>query len=402
MAILTAPPSPAAHHRVSPARRLLQGLALLSLSGLLGGCNLVVMQPSGDVALQQRNLVLASVGLMLLIVLPVIALTLLFAWRYRAANTEAVYDPDWHHSTQLEVVIWTAPLMIIIALGALTWISTHTLDPFRALRRIDAGRPVAADVKPLTVEVVALDWKWLFFYPQYGIATVNELAAPVDRPIEFKITAASVMNAFYVPALAGMIYAMPGMQTQLHAVINKPGEYAGLASHYSGSGFSRMTFKFHGLEGDGFDQWVAKAKAQGSALSREAYLTLEKPSEGEPVAYYASVADGLFSSILNLCAVPGKMCMSEMMHIDAAGGAGKESTENRERLRYDNRHIQQGDEPPGATAPASGRPPRGDVQPQGMKPDAQNPHVHGADPHAGHSMPMPERDSVAPEQRNTH
>lgn len=393
--------------RAGTARRLLRALAALSASTLLAGCNLVVMQPAGDVAVQQRNLVLASVGLMLLIVLPVIAFTLLFAWRYRAANTEARYDPDWHHSTQLEVVIWTAPLMIVIALGALTWISTHTLDPFRALRRLDAARPLAAGVKPLTVEVVALDWKWLFFYPEYGIATVNELAAPVDRPIDFKITAASVMNAFYVPALAGMIYAMPGMQTQLHAVINKAGAYAGLSSHYSGSGFSRMTFKFHALDEAGFGQWVAKAKAQGSELSREGYLALEKPSEAEPVKYYNAVADGLFGAILNMCAVPGKMCMSEMMTIDAKGGAGKDSTENRERLRYDNRHILRGDEPPAATAPASGRTPRGGEQPQGMKPDAQNPDVHGRPshgdgPHPGHTMPAPERDSAAPAQRNNH
>ncbi|RZK96723.1 MAG: ubiquinol oxidase subunit II [Methylobacterium sp.] len=382
------------------AARLLRGLCAVSLSGLLAGCNLVVMQPSGDVALQQRNLVLASVGLMLLIVLPVIALTLLFAWRYRATNESAPYDPDWHHSTQLEVVIWTAPLLIIIALGALTWISTHTLDPFRALRRIDATRPVAAGVKPLAVEVVALDWKWLFFYPEYGIATVNELAAPVDRPIDFKITASSVMNAFYVPALAGMIYAMPGMQTQLHAVINKPGEYAGLSSHYSGTGFSRMTFKFHGLDDAGFDAWVAKAKAQGSDLTREDYLKLEKPSEAEPVKYYKSVADGLFDTILNMCAVPGKMCMSEMMTIDAKGGAGKDSTENRERLRYDNRHIEQGDEAPGSTAPASGRTPHGQEQPQGMKPDGNNPHVHENGTKPENQMPAPERDSVAPSQLN--
>ncbi len=388
------------HRPARRASRLLRGIGAVSLAGFLAGCNLVVMQPSGDVALQQRNLVLASVGLMLLIVVPVIALTLIFAWRYRANNETAPYDPDWHHSTQLEVVIWTAPLLIIIALGALTWISTHTLDPFRALRRIDATRPVAADVKPLTVEVVALDWKWLFFYPEYGIATVNELAAPVDRPIDFKITASSVMNAFYVPALAGMIYAMPGMQTQLHAVINKPGEYAGLSSHYSGSGFSRMTFKFHGLDDAGFDAWIAKAKAQGSDLTREDYLKLEKPSEAEPVKYYKSVADGLFNTIVNMCAVPGKMCMSEMMTIDAKGGAGTESTENRERLRYDNRHIQHGDEPPGATAPASGRLPRGEEQPQGMKPDDKSPHVHDGGSKSDTQMSAPERDSVAPSQLN--
>ncbi len=394
MAIPVPSPStnePRAPRRRSPLlRRMVQGLALVPLAGLLAGCNLVVMQPSGDVALQQRNLVLASTGLMLLIIVPVIALTLFFAWRYRASNEAATYDADWHHSTQLELLIWTAPLLIIIALGALTWISTHTLDPFRPLSRIEAGRPVQPNTKPLEVQVVALDWKWLFFYPEYGIATVNELAAPVDRPIAFSITASTVMNAFYVPALAGMIYAMPGMETKLHGVINKAGVYDGLSSHYSGAGFSYMTFKFHGLSRSDFDQWVAKAKGTGTDLSREAYLDLEKPSERVAVRYYKSVADGLFGSILNMCAVPGKMCMSEMMHIDASGGAGKDSQENREKLRYDNRHTEQGEEAPGATAPATHRAPRSDGPDAGTK----------GDPHQGHSMPGMNHDSVAPAQRS--
>ncbi|WP_183509894.1 ubiquinol oxidase subunit II [Methylobacterium brachythecii] len=353
-------PSPVRHRRgpAASTRRLLQALVLPPLFLLLSGCNFVVMQPSGDVALQQRNLVLASMGLMLLIILPVIGLTLWFAWRYRASNENATYRPDWHHSTQLEVVIWTAPLLIIIALGALTWISTHTLDPFRPLGRLAPNRPIPADVKPLQVEAVALDWKWLFFYPELGIATVNELAAPVDRPLSFKLTATSVMNAFYVPALAGMIYAMPGMETKLHAVINKEGVYDGLASQYSGSGFSRMTFKFHGLKPEEFDAWVAKTKEKGTDLTREAYLELEKPSEGVAPRFYKSVEGGLYSAILNMCAQPGKMCMSEMMHIDANGGGGKDSHENRERLQYDNRRLEQGQEPNGATVPATGRPPR--------------------------------------------
>src|SRR5689334_11496511 len=168
-------------------RKSLHVLALLATAGLLAGCNMTVMFPSGDVAVQQRNLVVASVALMLLVVLPVIALTFIFAWRYRASNTDAPYDPEFHHSTQLEVVIWTVPLLIIIALGAMTWIGTHTLDPYRPLARIGPGKPVPPDAKPLTVEVVALDWKWLFIYPDYGIASVNEMAAPVDVPISFKI-----------------------------------------------------------------------------------------------------------------------------------------------------------------------------------------------------------------------
>ncbi|OJU69796.1 MAG: ubiquinol oxidase subunit II, partial [Rhizobiales bacterium 63-7] len=309
--------------------------ALLLPLLMLAGCNLVVMAPSGDIAAQQRDLILVSVVLMLLIIVPVMALIMLFAWHYRHTNTEAHYDPDWHHSTALEVVIWSAPLVIIIALGAVTWISTHKLDPYRPLDRIDAERPVPAGVKPLTVEVVALDWKWLFVYPEFGIATVNEMAAPVDRPIDFKITASSVMNSFYIPALAGQIYAMPGMQTKLHAVINQPGEFDGFSANYSGEGFTHMRFKFHGFDAKGFDDWVARAKSQGTALNRDTYLKLEKPSEREPVRYYASVENGLFDAILNLCAQPGKMCMNEMMHIDMKGGAGKESAENRERLQYD-------------------------------------------------------------------
>jgi cytochrome o ubiquinol oxidase subunit II len=284
---------------------------------LLSSCDMVVLSPSGDIATQQRNLIVISTILMLLIVVPVIFLTLFFAWRYRQSNTQAKYDPEWHHSTRLEVVIWSAPLAIIIALGALTWISTHTLDPYRPLDRISEGKPISGDVKPLTVEVVALDWKWLFIYPDLGIASVNELAAPVDMPITFKITSASVMNSFFVPALAGQIYAMAGMQTKLHAVINKPGTYEGFSANYSGAGFSHMRFKFHGMDKAGFDQWVAKVKSDGTELSRSAYLSLEKPSEKVPVRYYASTDTGLYDAILNLCAHPGDVCMSDMMAMDS-------------------------------------------------------------------------------------
>lgn len=293
----------------------------------LAACNSVVMHPSGDIAEQQAQLVVTSTLLMLLIIVPVVALTLLFAWRYRQSNTEATYMPDWDHSTRLELVIWGAPLLIIIALGALTWISTHKLDPYRPLDRIDAQHPLPAGVKPLEVDVVALDWKWLFIYPEQGIATVNELAAPVDRPIEFKITASTVMNSFYVPALAGQVYAMPGMQTELHAVINQLGIYDGFSANYSGAGFSHMRFKFHGLSDADFQRWVASNQAQGQVLNRAAYLQLEQPSQSDPVRRYAKVDKGLYDAILNRCVDAGKMCMSQMMAIDAAGGTGKGGVE---------------------------------------------------------------------------
>ena len=313
-------------HSIRPmSPKALRGLLLPAVL-LLSGCQTVLMSPSGDMAVQQRDIILISLVLMLLIVVPVIGLTLFFAWRYRASNQKATYKPDWDHSTVLELLIWSAPLLIIIALGALTWVSTHKLDPFRPLERISAGREIPAGVKPLEVDVVALDWKWLFIYPEQGIATVNELAAPVDRPIQFKITASTVMNSFFIPSLAGQIYAMPGMETKLHAVINKPGTYEGISANYSGAGFSGMHFKFLGLSEGEFEQWVAKAK-DGGALTRESYLALEKPSENEPVRRYASVAPDLYPAIVNLCVAPGTPCMHETMHNDALR-AGKPAGEH--------------------------------------------------------------------------
>jgi cytochrome o ubiquinol oxidase subunit 2 len=300
------------------ARALLAAPALL-----LAGCNTIVMNPHGDIARQQAHLIVTSTLLMLVIIVPVIALTLFFAFRYRQSNSNAQYSPDWDHSTRLELIIWGAPLLIIIALGAITWISTHKLDPYRPLDRIAEGKPVPAGTKPLVVQVVAMDWKWLFVYPEQGIATINELAAPVDRPIEFHITASTVMNAFYVPALAGMIYAMPGMETQLHAVINKPGNYAGISANYSGAGFSDMKFRFLGMSEGDFAAWVDENREDGQTLDRLAYLKLEAPSHDEPVRRFARVDHDLYEAVLNRCADGGKMCESQMMAIDAAGGMGK-------------------------------------------------------------------------------
>ncbi|VTU12877.1 MULTISPECIES: ubiquinol oxidase subunit II [unclassified Variovorax] len=354
-----------------PSLKNLRGLLLLPAVALLAGCNAVLLNPSGDMAVRQRDLIYISTGLMLLIVVPVIVLILLFAWRYRQSNREATYTPDWDHSTQLELVIWAAPLLIIIALGALTWISTHTLDPYRPLQRLDNGREIPADSKPLVVEVVALDWKWLFLYPEQGIAVVNELAAPVDRPITFKITASSVMNSFFIPALAGQIYAMPGMETKLHAVINKPGEFEGFSANYSGAGFSGMHFKFHGMSAGDFDRWVQSAKAGGGTLNRNGYLQLERPSERDPVRRYASVAPGLYDAILNRCVESNKMCLKDMAAIDQDGGLGMPGSYNlasldpamRTRLGVDGKPVRSYvaamcsvNDPPDAPYLAAGRP----------------------------------------------
>ena len=300
---------------------LLSRLSWLAPALLLTGCEAVVLRPSGDIAARQADLLVQSTLLMLIIIVPVMALTVWFAWHYRASNRQASYDPDWDHSTKLELVIWAIPLLIIVCLGALTWVGTHLLDPYRPLDRISAETP-AGDQPPLQIQVVAMDWKWMFIYPEQGIATVNQMAAPVDRPVEFTLTSSSVMNAFYIPAMAGMIYAMPGMQTTLHGVFNEAGEYQGLASHYSGHGFSGMRFKAQALDDAGFDDWIAQAAASGQALDRARYLDLEKPSENVAPIAFSSVDPQLFSRVVNMCVEQGRMCMAEMMAHDAQGGLG--------------------------------------------------------------------------------
>lgn len=294
---------------VSRFRNYILPAALL----LLAGCNSVVLNPSGDVAARQRDLLVHSTMLMLLIIVPVIALTLLFAWRYRASNKAARYEPDWHDSTRLELVIWAAPLLIIICLGALTWLGTHLLDPYRPLDRIAPGQPVTQAHKPVDVNIVALDWKWLFIYPEYGIATVNEMAVPVDTPIRMRITAQSVMNSLYIPELAGQVYAMPGMETKLHGVLNRAVTSHGFSANYSGAGFSGMRFAFRGLTASDFEQWVQQVRAGDDALTRAGYLQLAQPSENEPVRHYARVDDTLYHAIVNRCVAPGTPCMDQMM-----------------------------------------------------------------------------------------
>ncbi|MDO7840751.1 ubiquinol oxidase subunit II [Sphingomonas immobilis] len=290
------------------------GLAAVALS--LAGCGHAVLDPAGDVALQQRDIIFISTGLMLLIIVPVMILIVLFAWRYRKGNDAATYDPHFEHSTSLELVIWSAPLAIIIALGALTWSSTHLLDPFRPLDRVSAGKPVDHAQKPLHIQVVALDWKWLFIYPEQGIATVNELALPVDRQVRFDITSSNMMNSFYAPTLAGMVYAMPGMQSTLHAVLNKPGTYEGMSANYSGAGFSDMRFKLRGLSDKDFEAWVARVKTSNRTLAAADYLKLEKPSEKVAPIGFTSVQADLFDRVVNRCVAPDTPCMRDIMAHD--------------------------------------------------------------------------------------
>jgi len=309
--------------------RGLQKYTVFPLFLLLSGCNSVVLNPTGDIAARQRDLLVHSTGLMLIIIIPVIALTVLFAWRYRQNNKDSRYEPDWHHSTRLELVIWAAPLLIIICLGALTWLGTHLLDPYRPLDRLGRGQTLAQGVKPIEVQVIALDWKWLFIYPEYGIATVNEMAVPVNRPISIRITASSVMNSLYIPEFAGMIYAMPGMETRLHGVANEPVVSQGFSANYSGAGFSGMRFAFRAVDDAQFDKWVQNARSSDQHLMRDEYLKLAQPSEREPARLFGHVDAKLYHDILNRCVEAGQTCMDQMMagsHHDAEhhGTAGTE------------------------------------------------------------------------------
>lgn len=256
---------------------------------LLAGCSSELMSPKGDVGAHEKSLILIALGLMAIVAVPVIVMTLWFAWRYRAGNKHARYAPNWSHSTAIEIVVWSVPAVIVAILAVITWRSSHALDPYR---------PLDSKAKPVTIEAVALDWKWLFIYPDYGVATVNQIAFPTDVPVNFHITSDSVMNAFFIPQLGSQIYAMAGMETQLHLIAREPGTYAGLSSNYSGAGFSDMHFQAIATSQQGFDTWLAKARANPATLDAVTYEALAKPSEKAPVRYFGHVTPDLFAGVI--------------------------------------------------------------------------------------------------------
>jgi len=256
----------------------------------LGGCKWTLLDPKGQVGIDERNLIYIATGLMLLVVIPVIVMAFVFAWKYRASNKDATYTPEWAHSTKIEAVVWGIPLLIIIALGYVTYVSTHHLDPYR---------PLESEHKPVTIQVVALDWKWLFIYPEQGIATVNKIVFPANVPVNFRITSDAVMNSFFIPALGGQIYAMAGMTTQLHLIANKNGEFDGISANYSGAGFTGMKFKAVATSQADFDAWVTEVKNAPKQLDTAEYAALAKPSEKNPVELYSSYAPNLFQTIID-------------------------------------------------------------------------------------------------------
>jgi len=250
------------------------------------------MDPAGPIGSQEKSLILIATSLMLIVVIPVLIMTVAFAWRYRASNEKATYKPDWEHSNQIELVIWLVPCLIIIALGAVTWVSTHRLDPYNHIE---------SKAKPIRVDVVSLDWKWLFIYPDQKVASVNALALPVGVPVEFHLTSSSVMNSFFIPRLGSQIYTMPGMDTKLSLMASQPGVYQGISANYSGDGFSDMSFKATAMSPADFAHWVQAAQAAHNSLDMATYTKLAAPSEKAPVILYSQVEPALYHEILNHC-----------------------------------------------------------------------------------------------------
>ncbi len=263
---------------------------LIGIVTVLSGCQTpVIFNPKGVISEQERTLILEAIGLMLLVVVPVIILVLVFAWKYRETNKDAKYDPKFYHSNTLEVIVWGIPIIIIAILATITWKTTHQLDPYKS---------IPSDEKPITVEVVALDWKWLFIYPEQNIATINFLEFPANVPLNLKVTADAPMNAFQIPQLGSQIYAMAGMQTKLHLMANESGDYEGRAVNYSGHGFYGMHFVARATSKEQFNEWVEQVKKSSEPLSDEKYNELVKPSYSNAVTTYYPVKNNLFKEIM--------------------------------------------------------------------------------------------------------
>jgi cytochrome o ubiquinol oxidase subunit II len=271
--------------------RLRSALIFLGFALLTAGCRYAVLDPRGPIAAKEKELIIISTALMLLVVLPVIILTIVFAFWYRASNKRAKPMLDWAHSNAIEAVVWGVPLLIVMVLGTLAWTTTHALDPYRPLE--ENGK------KTLEIDVIALDWKWLFVYPEQNIASVNEVVFPVDRPVRFEVTSDSVMNSFFIPGLAGQIYAMGGMQTRLSVIAHEPSSFVGRSTNYSGAGFSDMRFKAEAVSDADFDAWTRKVAATNRPLDAGAYAELAKPSIKNPVSYYAPGNPGLLQSLID-------------------------------------------------------------------------------------------------------
>ena len=275
-------------HQIIYVALISMGLLLLTVA-FFWNQRVSVIHPTGMIAEQERNLLVFATLLMLVVVLPVFILTFVFTWKYHRENKKAKYEPKWDYSLTLEVLWWGVPLVIVAILSVLTWTETHRLDPYR---------PIPSEKKALNVQVVALQWRWLFLYPEEGIATINYFKFPVDRPVSFSITAQSPMNSFWIPDLGGQIFAMPKMETKLHLIADRLGRFRGSSANISGKGFAGMTFFAESVTNEDFDSWV-KESQHAKTLDWNDYTEIAKPSEDSREQTFHLVKNDLFSAIID-------------------------------------------------------------------------------------------------------
>jgi cytochrome o ubiquinol oxidase subunit 2 len=248
-----------------------------------------VLDPVGPVAAAEKTILINSTAIMLAIIIPTMIATIAVAWWFRRGNTKAAYRPDWEYSGAIELVVWSIPAMTVMLLGGIAWIGSHDLDP---------AKPLPSPTRPLNVEVVSLDWKWLFIYPDQGIATVNQLVVPAGTPVSFRLTSATVWNVFFVPQMGTMIYTMPRMTTRLNLQANRQGAFWGRSAHFSGDGFPGMEFQVQSVPPQQFAAWAQGAHGAGGVLDGRGYAELTKPSSYVKPMTYGAVAPGLFEAVV--------------------------------------------------------------------------------------------------------
>jgi cytochrome o ubiquinol oxidase subunit 2 len=280
---------------------------------LVSACNRGILDPVGPVGQAEKTILINSTAIMLAIIIPTMLATVAFAWWFRRGNKKATYLPDWEYSGAIELVVWSIPAMTIMLLGGITWIGSHALEP---------SKPLASKKPTLNVDVVSLDWKWLFIYPDQGIATVNQLVVPEGTPVRYRLTSATVWNVFFVPQFGTMIYTMPRMTTRLHLQADRPGVYDGLSAHFSGDGFPGMQFKAHVLPEDQFALWAQGARGRGAALDGRSYAELAKPTSYVKPITYGAVAPGLFDAIVTNRAPRPQLPHNQPTTEQGAGHAG--------------------------------------------------------------------------------
>jgi cytochrome o ubiquinol oxidase subunit 2 len=285
-------------------------IAIVVLLGLyLSSHNIQVLNAKGTIAKRERSLLIVTFLLSLLVVIPVFTMTFVISWKYRASNTHAKYTPDWDHHLGAEVAWWAIPSVIILVLSVITWNSSHSLDPYKPL--------ASKSGKSLNVQVVALNWKWLFIYPQQHIASVNMLEFPVNEPLNLELTADAPMNSFWIPQLGGQIYAMPGMVTQLHLVADQSGDYRGSSANISGAGFAGMDFTARATSQTNFSQWAKSSSTSSRQLTADSYKNLSKDSQYNPVAYYSVMDNYVFDQVVGKYMSPNGSAVSSMSSMES-------------------------------------------------------------------------------------